>query len=77
MEQKPSKETLAAWSADPNNWKWGVFYYNKEDKRIMPPKRNPAMGWTVNFANNKSVLVFLLCMLIPTAIILLITLINK
>jgi hypothetical protein len=43
----------------------------------MPPKKNPAMGWTVNFANRKSVITFLLFMLVPTAIILLLLLINR
>ncbi len=37
-------------------WRWGVFYANKDDKRIFPPKRIPAMGWTVNFSNPYSVL---------------------
>jgi uncharacterized membrane protein len=41
-----------------SNWIWGIFYYNKNDDRIFPPKRIPWMGWTVNFANPKSVLVF-------------------
>ena len=41
---------------DGANWIWGVFYYNKNDKRIFPPKRIPWMGWTVNFANWKSIL---------------------
>lgn len=36
-------------------WIWGIFYYNKEDDRILPPKRVPWMGWTVNFANWKSI----------------------
>lgn len=36
-------------------WIWGIFYYNKEDDRIFPPKRLPWMGWTVNFANSKSI----------------------
>lgn len=62
-EEKPSKETLEKWSKDPNNWVWGIFYYNPKDKRIFPPKRNPNMGWTVNFANPKSVL-FLIAMLL-------------
>lgn len=56
MESKPSKETLEKWSKDPNNWIWGLFYYNKEDKRLMPPKKIAWMGWTINFANYKSVL---------------------
>jgi len=60
MSEKPSKETLAEWHADPNNWKWGLFYYNKADKRILPPKRIMGMGWTVNFANRNSILVFVL-----------------
>ncbi len=40
-------------------WIWGIFYFNKDDERIFPPKRNPMMGWTVNFANWKSILAFL------------------
>ena len=41
-------------------WKWGIFYYNKNDDRILPPKRNPAFGWTVNFANPKSIIAFVI-----------------
>ena len=48
---KPDKETLKAWHDDPANWRLGVFYYNKLDKRILTPKRIQGMGWTVNFAN--------------------------
>jgi uncharacterized membrane protein len=43
MKEKPSKET-EKWHKDPNNWKLGIFYYNKEDKRILPPKESWA-GW--------------------------------
>lgn len=46
--------------SNPENWIWGLFYYNKNDKRLLPPKRNSWMGWTVNFANPKSVIVFIL-----------------
>jgi len=56
MESKPSKETLEKWSKDPNNWVWGMFYYNKEDQRLILPKRIAWMGLTINFANYKSVL---------------------
>lgn len=45
---------------DKTKWIWGIFYYNPDDKRIFRPKRNPAFGWTVNFANPKSVLGFIL-----------------
>jgi uncharacterized membrane protein len=41
---------------DPSNWKWGIFYYNKMDKRIFLPKIY-GLGWTVNFANPCSILI--------------------
>lgn len=44
------------WRLDPKNWVWGMFYFNTEDHRILPPKRIKWMGWTVNFANVKSIL---------------------
>jgi uncharacterized membrane protein len=56
MEIKPNKETFEKWSKDPNNWVWGMFYYNKEDQRLILPKRIAWMGLTINFANYKSVL---------------------
>jgi uncharacterized membrane protein len=63
-QQNPSKETKEKWSKDPNNWILGFLYYNKEDKRLMPPKRIPFMGWTTNFANRNSVLLFVFIMLL-------------
>jgi uncharacterized membrane protein len=36
---------------DPTNYKWGVFYFNPKDARIVVPKRSKIMGWTLNFAN--------------------------
>jgi uncharacterized membrane protein len=35
---------------DPENYKWGVFYYCPRDPRVILPKRNVAMGFTLNFA---------------------------
>ncbi|WP_269225549.1 DUF5808 domain-containing protein [Flavobacterium eburneipallidum] len=54
----PSPETQERWFKDPNNWIWGIFYYNPKDNRIFPPKRNSnyGAGFTTNFANPKSVL---------------------
>ena len=46
------------------HWKWGIFYFNPDDRRIFPPKRLPFMGWTVNFANWKSILVFVVVLLL-------------
>jgi uncharacterized membrane protein len=76
-QEKSSQETEEKWSKDPNNWIWGVFYYNKEDKRLMPPKRIPFMGWTVNFANRNSVLLFVFIMLLVSLFIVIITEFKK
>ena len=43
------------WLNDSSYWKMGVFYFNKNDSRIFPPKRSGA-GWTVNFANPYSIM---------------------
>lgn len=56
--EKPDKETLEKWHKDPNNWRFLIFYYNPEDRRILVPKRNRWMGWTTNFAYTPSVIVF-------------------
>ncbi len=58
-DQKSQSEKRKEWHEDSRNWKWGVFYFNREDKRLLPPKRIPMMGWTVNFANPLSVLFML------------------
>jgi len=50
-----NQEMYNTWHDDPANWKAGVFYYNPEDKRLFPPKRIEAGGWTVNFANPYSI----------------------
>ncbi|MFT3795447.1 hypothetical protein [Flavobacterium sp.] len=51
--ETPQEKT---WREDPKNWKWGLFYYNPEDKRLFPRKQLREMGWTTNFANPKSIL---------------------
>ena len=35
---------------DPDNYKWGIFYFNPDDLRAVVSKRNRWMGWTLNFA---------------------------
>lgn len=71
---QPTKETLNAWHKDPANWKWGIFYYNKNDKRIFPPKRIAAFGWTVNFANPYSIFVMITMI---TFILVVVTIIKR
>ncbi|MSQ78741.1 MAG: hypothetical protein EXR21_03560 [Flavobacteriaceae bacterium] len=53
---KPTIEEYENWHNDPNNWKWKIFYFNKNDKRVFPPKRIKYLGWTVNFANPISII---------------------
>ena len=58
--KNPTEEQLEQWRKDPSNWKLGLFYYNPEDERLFPPKRVKWAGWTVNFANPKSIVAFLI-----------------
>lgn len=42
---------------DPDNYKWGIFYFNPQDPRFIVPKRIQYMGWTLNFAHPYSYLI--------------------
>ena len=35
---------------DPENYRLGIFYFNRKDKRTIVPKRMRMLGWTFNFA---------------------------
>ena len=35
---------------NPENYRLGIFYFNRKDKRAVVPKRNRLLGLTVNFA---------------------------
>lgn len=48
---------------DDSSWKFGLFYYNKKDKRLFPPKRF-GFGWTVNFANPLSVIALIVIIIL-------------
>lgn len=50
----------------PENWIWGVIYFNKRDHRFLVAKRNPMMGWTFNFAHPIAfvILVLILSMIV-------------
>jgi uncharacterized membrane protein len=73
---KTSKETKDKWLKEDKYWKWGIFYYNPEDKRILPRKRISWMGWTINFANKKSIVVFIIIMVITLSMITFLPIIN-
>ncbi len=44
---------------DPTNYKWGLFYFNPKDSRVLVAKRNWMMGWTLNFAKPISYMIIL------------------
>ncbi len=44
---------------DPDNYKWGIFYFNPRDRRLILPKRNFWLGWTFNFASPYAYLLLL------------------
>ena len=50
MKQKSKKEQYELMSKNPNNWR-GILYVNPKDPRIIVPKINPLLGWTLNFGN--------------------------
>jgi uncharacterized membrane protein len=37
-------------NTNPENYKWGIFYFNPDDPRVIVPKQIQWMGWTLNFA---------------------------
>jgi uncharacterized membrane protein len=35
-QEKPGNEIINQWHDDSSNWKLGIFYFNKKDKRVFP-----------------------------------------
>lgn len=42
---------------NPENYKWGLFYFNRGDSRIFVPKMISRTGWTLNFARPESYII--------------------
>jgi uncharacterized membrane protein len=59
MKTQFEQDQLDRMRKDPENYKWGIFYFNSKDSRFFLPKRNQWMGWTVNFANPYSYLIII------------------
>lgn len=55
---EPSNEQINQWHNDSKNWKWNMFYFNKQDSRLFVDKQNPNLGATINFAHPKAYLFF-------------------
>lgn len=66
MKPKVSKELKEKWHDDSKNWLLGFLYFNRMDPRVIVPKKNPFMGWTINFASIYSylILVFIIGLVI-------------
>ncbi|MFB9077580.1 hypothetical protein ACFFLS_01265 [Flavobacterium procerum] len=63
-KSEPSEEEKNNWHNNPENWVWGIFYYNPKDERMFPPKKIKEFGWTINFANPNSVFLCIIMILI-------------
>jgi uncharacterized membrane protein len=46
-------------NTNPENYKWGIFYFNPEDPRVIVPRNIQWMGWTLNFARPAAWLIIL------------------
>jgi uncharacterized membrane protein len=68
MRPTSNQQELDNMRRDPRNYKWGIFYFNRRDPRFILPKREPSLGFTVNFAHPLaylvllSILIFAVCM---------------
>lgn len=63
MKNKIDQGVLDLMRKDPKNWKW-LFYVNRKDNRLIVPKMNSSMGWTLNFASPYSYIFLVLLILI-------------
>jgi len=43
---------------NPEYYRWGLFYFNREDSRVFVPKMVSRTGWTLNFARPESYIIF-------------------
>ncbi|MCA1760029.1 MAG: DUF5808 domain-containing protein [Bacteroidales bacterium] len=46
-------------NTNPENYKWGMIYFDPKDPRVIVPKVNHWLGWTFNFARPASYLIIL------------------
>jgi uncharacterized membrane protein len=58
MKTQLEQDELDRMRNDPDNYKWGFFYFNPKDPRSFVPKKI-GIGWSPNFAHPYSYLIFL------------------
>ena len=51
MGKEYDKGDLRRMNQDTGYFRLGFLYWNRWDKMVIVPKRIPALGWTLNFAN--------------------------
>lgn len=71
MDQ-PNSNTEEMWAKDPKNYKWGIYYYNKGDKRFWIKNWNGiyrGRGWIINFARPNAILFFIVLIIAILAVI--------
>ena len=66
MKHNPNKRNYDLMSKNQNHWK-GILYVNRQDPRMIVPKSNPLLGWTLNLGNVYTYLLFLAIILIIAA----------
>ena len=66
MKKERQKANYDLMNKNPDNWK-GIFYFNRNDPRLTVPKFNPALGWTLNFANPYTYILILAIILLIIA----------
>ena len=66
MKTKIDQEILDRMSKNPGNWH-GPFYFNLKDPRLIVPKYDPTLGWTLNFASPYAYLTIISVILIVIA----------
>lgn len=58
---------------NPDNYIWSLFYFNKKDIRVIVPKRNRLLGWTLNFGRLNTYLLLISIVIIAIVSKLLLT----
>lgn len=59
-------------NTNPENYKLGLFYFNRSDSRIFVPKMISKTGWTLNFARPETYIIiaaFFVIMFIVTSVL--------
>lgn len=60
----PIEDSMESQQSDDQFWKWGLFYFNKDNPDLFVEKKY-GVGWTINFARPAVVIFFLLLLVVP------------